>query len=135
KGRSLAIYVPNLNGGGLERVQLDLAPLFIAAGLKVTFLLGEARGTLLAEVPAEAQRVPLNTTRQLKALLPMVRYLRRARPEILFVHTEHAAIISLWARAIARSTTRIIVCQHSNLSGQSRRTRWQYRILPILFRL
>jgi glycosyltransferase involved in cell wall biosynthesis len=135
KGRSLTIYVPNLNCGGLERLQIDLAPFFIAAGLEVTFLLGAARGELLGNVPAEARVVTLNGTQQLKALLPIVRYLRRARPAILLVHTEHTAIISLWARAIARGATRIIVCQHNTLSAQSQRTRWQYRILPILFRL
>jgi glycosyltransferase involved in cell wall biosynthesis len=135
KGRSLAIYIPDLSGGGLERLQLDLAPLFIGAGLEVTFLLGTARGALLTQVPAEAQVVPLNAARQLMALLPIVRYLRRARPDILLVHTEHAAIISLWARAIARSATRVVVCQHNTASAQSRRKRWQFRILLVLFRL
>lgn len=135
KGRSLAIYMPDLSGGGLERLQLDLTPLFIAAGLEVTFLLGTARGALLTQVPAEARVVPLNAARQLRALLPIVRYLRRARPAILVVHTEHAAIICLWARVIARSSTRVIVCQHNTASAQSQRARWQFRILLVLFRL
>jgi glycosyltransferase involved in cell wall biosynthesis len=135
KGRLLVIYVPDLSGGGLERLQLDLAPLFIAAGLEVTFLLGTARGTLVTQVPAEARVVSLNVARQLSSLLPIVRYLRRARPDILLVHTEHPAILSLWARLIARTATRVIVCQHNTLSAQSRRTHWQFRILPVLFRL
>jgi glycosyltransferase involved in cell wall biosynthesis len=135
KGRSVAIYIPDLSGGGLERLQLDLAPLFIAAGLEVTFLLGTSQGALLTQVPAEALVVSLNAPRQLVTLLPIVRYLRRARPDILVVHTEHPAILSIWARVIARSATRIIVCQHNTLSAQSQRKHWQFRILPLLFRL
>jgi glycosyltransferase involved in cell wall biosynthesis len=135
KGQSLAIYLPDLSGGGSERLQLDLVPPFVAAGLEVTFLLGAARGTLLDQVPAEARVVSLDAPRQLLALLPIVRYLRRVRPAILLVNTEHAAIVSLWARAISRSATRIVVCQHNTFSAQSRRMHWQFRILPVLFRL
>jgi glycosyltransferase involved in cell wall biosynthesis len=135
KGRSLAIYLPDLSGGGSERLQLDLVPAFIAAGLDVTFLLGAARGPLLDQVPAEARVVSLEAPRQLLSLLPMMRYLRRARPDILLVNTEHAAIISLWARAMAHRGTRVVICQHNTLSAQSRRRQWQFRILPLLFRL
>jgi len=135
KGRSLAIYVPDLSGGGLERLQLDLAPQFIAAGYEVTFLLGTMKGALVAQVPAEARVVSLNAPRQLSALLPLVRFLRRARPDILIAHTEHAVIISLWASALARTATRVIVCQHQNMSAQIKRQSWQFRSLRVLFRL
>jgi glycosyltransferase involved in cell wall biosynthesis len=135
KGRSVTIYLPDMSGGGIERLQADLAPFFIGAGLRVTFLLGAARGVLLTQIPTDAAVVSLDASRQLAGLLPLARYLRRARPDILLVHLEHAAIISLWARVIACSATRIIVCQHAALSAQGQRNRWQYRILPSLFRL
>src|ERR1700761_1095301 len=91
-GKSLVIHVPDLSGGGAERLQLDLAPLFMAAGLKVTFLLGTEKGALCAQVPPGAEVVSLNTPRQLMALKPMARYLKAARPDILLVNTEHPAI-------------------------------------------
>jgi glycosyltransferase involved in cell wall biosynthesis len=135
KGKSLTIHVPDLSGGGLERLQLDLAPLFMAAGLKVTLLLGAEKGPLSSQVPAGVEVVSLNMPRQLMALMPIVRYLKRCRPDILVVNTEHPAILSLWARVIARSRVRIIVCQHQMVSAQFRRPAWQFRILRILFRL
>jgi glycosyltransferase involved in cell wall biosynthesis len=135
KGKSLTIHVPDLSGGGAERLQLDLAPLFMEAGIEVTFLLGTETGDLSAQVPTGASLVSLNTPRQLLALFPIVRYLRRARPDILLVNNEHPAIVSLWARVIARSRTRIVVCQHNTLSAQSQRKNWQFRMLPILCRL
>lgn len=135
KGKSLTIHVPDLSGGGVERLQLDLAPLFMDAGLRVTFLLGSEQGVLSPQVPAGATVVSLNAPRQLLALFPIVRYLRRARPDILLVNTEHPAILSLWARVIAGSHTRIVICQHNTLSAQSRRKNWQFRMLPLLCRL
>jgi glycosyltransferase involved in cell wall biosynthesis len=134
-GRSLAIHCPDLNGGGMERLQLDLTPHFIAAGLKVTLLLGEAKGALMTQVPAGAAMVSLDCPRQLASLMPMARYMRRQRPDILLVNAEHPTILALWARSIARGRTRIIACQHNTLSSQARRPLWQFRVLPALFRL
>jgi glycosyltransferase involved in cell wall biosynthesis len=135
KPRSLAIYVPDLSGGGLERLQLDLAPAFIAAGYKVTFVLNSARGALVNQVPAQAQVESLNARRQLLALQPLRRYLQSAQPDILLVHTEHTAIITLWARALARHCrTKVITCQHNTLSEQSHRRSWQFRIVVGLMR-
>jgi glycosyltransferase involved in cell wall biosynthesis len=135
EGRSLAIYLPDLSGGGAERLQIDLARCFIAAGLEVTLVLAAARGALLPQVPPEARTIALGAARQRSALWPFVRYLRSERPDILCVHTEHTALAAIWARALARVATRIVVCQHNTLSAQSRRANWQYRVLPLLFRL
>jgi glycosyltransferase involved in cell wall biosynthesis len=134
-GKSLVIHVPDLSGGGAERLQLDLAPLFMAAGLKVTFLLGADTGVLQSQIPPGAEVVSLNAHRQLMSLIPIARYLRRTRPDILVVNTEHPAILALWARRIARSATRVLVCQHNTLSAQGRRPGWQFRMLPSLARL
>jgi len=46
-GKSLAILLPNLTGGGVERMSLDLARIFKQEGCDVTFILVEARGDLL----------------------------------------------------------------------------------------
>jgi glycosyltransferase involved in cell wall biosynthesis len=133
--RSLVIYLPDLSGGGVERLQLDLAPLFLESGLKVTFLLCRAEGALIDEVPEEVRLISLNKRRQLAALFPLARYLRRERPTFLIAHTEHTSIIALWARSIARVSTRVVICQHNTVSAQAAHKQWQYRILLILFRL
>jgi glycosyltransferase involved in cell wall biosynthesis len=134
-GKSLVIHVPDLSGGGVERLQLDLAPLFTAAGLEVTFLLGADTGALRSQIPPGVGVISLNAPRQLMSLIPIARYLRRTCPDILLVNTEHPAILSLWARGIARSPTRVVVCQHNALSAQGRRPGWQFRMLPSLARL
>jgi glycosyltransferase involved in cell wall biosynthesis len=134
-GKSLAIHAPDLSGGGLERLLLDLVPAFSEAGLRVTLLLGSLSGALSSQVPPGIKVVSLGGGRQLTALWPIVRYLRRERPDILLVNNEHPAILSLWAKRLARARTAVVICQHSVLSAQSRRRSWQFRMLPVLFRL
>ena len=45
----ISILLPDLRGGGAERVNLDLAQEFARAGHEVEFVLMQARGELLEE--------------------------------------------------------------------------------------
>ena len=46
----ISILLPDLSGGGAERVNIDLAHEFARAGHEVEFVLMQARGELLEEV-------------------------------------------------------------------------------------
>ena len=60
-GKSLAILLPNLTGGGVERMSLDLARIFKQEGCDVTFILVEARGDLLDVVAVSYTHLTLPT--------------------------------------------------------------------------
>ena len=75
-----AFFLPDLAGGGAERVCINLAAGFLERGLEVDFLLGCAAGSLLGAVPGEARVVDLGAVRTLSALLPLAGVLRRDRP-------------------------------------------------------
>lgn len=132
---SLAIYLPDLNGGGAERLHINLAPQFVAAGYRVTFLLDRLEGSLLSQLPQGCAVHALGANRQIRALPKLVRYLKRARPDVLIANTEHMNIMAVLARALARVPTRIIAIQHCTLSDRARRGSWKFRVLPVLFRL
>lgn len=135
RGMRLAVYLPDLAGGGAERLQVNLAPAFVAAGLEVTFVLDEAKGELLPAVPPEARIVPLNAHRTIAAVPRLVRYLRRERPDVLVSSLGHSNIAALWAAAMAGTGTPVVVTQHSVLSAETRRRSLKYRVLPLLYRL
>jgi glycosyltransferase involved in cell wall biosynthesis len=60
--RCVAIVMHGFSGGGMERSMLRLAEAFLARGLAVDFVVGQAKGELLGEVPAGARIVPLTKT-------------------------------------------------------------------------
>ena len=130
----LVVYLPDLSGGGAERLQVGLAPAFLAAGLRVTFLVHRRRGELLDAIPAGAQVVSLEVGRPLAALPRLIAFLRRERPELLLANTEHIAIVAIWAKLACASPTRIVVVQHSVLSRQAERAGLQFKALPFLYR-
>lgn len=132
---SLVIYLPDLSGGGAERLYLGLAPAFIEAGLDVTFLLDREGGELLGSVPAGARVVSLGASRQLAALPRLVRLLRRTRPDLLLSAMEHMNVMSVLARRVSGTRTKIVVSQHNALSEQAKRPGLKHRAVPLLYRL
>lgn len=131
---SLAIYLPDLSGGGAERLHLNLVPQFLALGYAVTFLVNRATGPLLAQLPTGCQLDILPARRQLTSLPSLVRYIKAHQPDLLVTNMEHMSVLAVLARRLARSKTRVVVIQHITLARPDARS-WGYAILPWLYRL
>jgi glycosyltransferase involved in cell wall biosynthesis len=113
--RPVALFVPELRGGGAQRVTLNLAEAFIKRGLKVDLLVGRAEGPLVDDVPDAANLVDFGS-RRLALLLPaVIRYLRATKPSALLTTLQGANIIGPLARCIARTDTRVVVREANTL--------------------
>jgi glycosyltransferase involved in cell wall biosynthesis len=132
---SIAIYLPDLSGGGAEHLHVMLASEFLKAGCAVTFVLDRATGVLLPRLPDGCIVEHLGVERPLKALSKLVAYLKRNTPDVLIANMEHQNIVTLWAKALSGTSTKILVTQHNTLSEQAKRPGWRYRLLPVLYRL
>ena len=133
RGKSLVVYLPDLAGGGVERIHINLAPHFLAAGLKLTFLLDRRAGSLVDKIPPGVDVHVLNASRQIAAIPRLVRYLQSHRVDCLLSNMEHANVICVWARRLAGARTKIIATQHNSFSDQVRRRSWKFKILPQLY--
>ncbi len=100
----LAVFLPSLEGGGAERVMLDLIGAAREQGTSVELVLAARRGDLVDEVPAGTVVVDLRQPRTATAVLPLARYLRRRRPRALLATLEHANVVALLAGALAPGT-------------------------------
>ena len=105
----IAIYLPSLRGGGAERVAVTLANAFARAGVYVDLVLVTREGPYLSEVDAGVRIVDLKARRVLGSLVPLVKYLRSARPTALLSMFHHANVLALVARRLAGVRTRIVV--------------------------
>lgn len=134
--RRLALLLPDMSGGGAERVALALMHAFLARGHPVDLVLVNRRGALLPLVPAGVEIVDLGAATLRQALVPLVRYLRTRRPHALHAMMWPLTVIAVVARLLARVPTRIVLSDHIALSkqyGGSPRTlralRWSVRLL------
>lgn len=109
----IALYLPSLQGGGAERVMIMLANNFSGRGYRVDLVLAEAKGAFLSEVAEGIRIVDLGKGRVLTSLVPLVRYLRRERPEAMLSAMCHANIVAIIARKLAGVKMRLAVSEHS----------------------
>jgi glycosyltransferase involved in cell wall biosynthesis len=112
----IAMYLPNLGGGGAERVAVYLANGLAERGYPTTFVLGEATGPYLADTSPDVRVVELKRRHTTTSILPLARYLRREMPAVLFSHLDYVNIGALAARALARVNTRVVPIVHMTYS-------------------
>jgi glycosyltransferase involved in cell wall biosynthesis len=112
----IALFLPSLRCGGAERVMVNLAGAFAERSFDVDLVVAEAAGPYLAQVPPQVRVIDLSAGRVLASLPRLVRYLRRYRPAALLSAMEHANLVALWARALARVPTRTVVSIHIAVS-------------------
>ncbi len=133
--RRFAIYLPSLLGGGAERSMLNLAVGMARQGLLVDLVLAEATGPYLPLVPPEVRLVDLRARRVLQSLPGLVRYLRQEKPLGLVSALDHANVVALWARRLARVPTRVAVCMQNTPSQDARHApSLRGRLLPLAMR-
>jgi glycosyltransferase involved in cell wall biosynthesis len=114
--KRIAILLPDLRGGGAERVAVNLAIAFVRRGYAVDMVLLSAKGEFLRELPREVRVVDLKVSRIRWVIFPLVRYLRSVRPTAVLPCMWPLTVIALWARALSRVPVRVVVAEHTTWS-------------------
>lgn len=116
----IAILLPDLRGGGAERVNLDLAHAFNRAGHQVEFVLMQARGEFLEEARASFSVVNLATPRARALPRALGWYLRQRRPGALIAAMWPLTVIAPLALRLSGHRCKVLVSEHGILSAQYR---------------
>ena len=120
----IAILLPDLRGGGAERVVVNLANSFAQRGYAVDMVLLSATGEFLADLLPGIRVVDLKVKRLRGALLPLVRYLSQSSPAALLTCMWPLTVFALLARTLTRVSTRVLVAEHTTWSRSELLSRW-----------
>ncbi|HEU4961010.1 MAG TPA: glycosyltransferase [Sphingomonas sp.] len=127
--RHILTFAQTLDGGGVERVQLRLAEDWLAAGRRVTLLLGCDAGPLAAERPRGLELVPLGAPAYHR-LYAAPRHVRALAPDAIFCPGNHYTSVAAWIRLRLGNACPPIVAKASNTfvrGDQGRLTAAGYR--------
>ncbi|ULQ46701.1 glycosyltransferase [Flagellatimonas centrodinii] len=116
KGRRISVLLPDLRPGGAERLHVNLARDWVERGLDVDFVLRNAVGELLDELPIGVRVVDLAVPRVRGLLRPLTRYLRREKPNGLLAAMWPLTVIAPVAGRMSGFRGRVVISEHSPLS-------------------
>jgi glycosyltransferase involved in cell wall biosynthesis len=136
RAMSIAIYLHDLSGGGVERQSLIIAEEFRRHGVDVTLVVHQLRGQLLDQVPAGLRVIDLASSRTLHDVPRLASFLRREEPDILVANVDLNNVAALLAKGLAASRAKIVICQHNPISSEYMRSEsWLYRNIGLAYKL
>ncbi len=114
KSKHIAFFVPSLRGGGAEKMMIHLANSFADRGLQVDLIMAEDSGVY--EIPENVNKVCFGVSKLKYSLFPLIKYLKKNKPDVLIATMEHTSIIAVLANFLARSRTKVIARVANTLS-------------------
>ncbi|KAF1695304.1 glycosyltransferase [Pseudoxanthomonas koreensis] len=124
----ISILLPDLRGGGAERVCLNLANDFASRGVPVQMVLMRADGELLPRLDQRVEVVDLGVVRVRNALWPLLQHLRQSSPAALLANMWPLTFLAALARWWSRVPCRLLVVEHTTWSTSPLMQRWLTRL-------
>ncbi|WP_038082075.1 glycosyltransferase [Thioalkalivibrio sp. ALgr3] len=107
---ALAFFIPGLNGGGAQKVVVNLANALVdLTDRPVHIVLARAEGEFLDEVRPEVKVVDLGTGRASRSIFALARYLRKERPAVLCSSLNYANVCASVAWHLAGKPCRLVL--------------------------
>lgn len=136
--KRVALFLPDMSGGGAERVVLAEARELVRRGFEVDLVLALGGGALIDLLPPGVRLIEFKARRLAASLLPLIRYLRREKPKALHATMWPSTVIAIAAHRLAGSKARLIVSDQVTLSQQitgGRQLAWLKRTTRLLYPL
>jgi glycosyltransferase involved in cell wall biosynthesis len=114
---SVTIFLPSLEGGGVERCFVVVANALAARGVEVSLALVRAEGPYLADVHPAVRVVDFRARRVWQAVPALVRHLRKARPGAVLSGLGHANAVAALAYRLSGSQSRLVLSEHAHLTS------------------
>jgi len=118
---NITVIIPDLRGGGAERVAVHLANHWCSRGIDVEIVIMRRHGEFLANLHPSIKLFDLQANRFRDVPFLLSRYFYERKPLVTLVHMWPLTSLAVLAWLIARSPGRLYLCDHTCLSEHVRR--------------
>lgn len=114
----MAFFLPSLEPGGAERNVVNLVNNFDKKKYAVSLVLGRAEGDFIKEISKSIPVIDINSSYgSLSLLFKLIKYFKKEKPDIFVSSFSRINIISILARGLSQSKTKIIATEHAVFSS------------------
>ncbi len=107
-------FLPDFGGGGAQRTLINLSAAFRQAGHDAILAAAQPDGPARAWVDPQVRTVPVGRGQLRHALFPLVRLIRKERPDVILSSVLDANIIAVAARVLAGPPYPKLVVRETN---------------------
>ena len=115
----ILIVLPDLHGGGAERLHVNLARHWTDLGHDVDFILLRKSGDLLKLVPDKVNIISINAYRIRQAVIPIYKILKKIKPDVVLSAMWPLTSITVISWIISRRKSKLFLSDHVVLSLDS----------------
>ncbi len=116
----IAIFMSDLDGGGAEKVMLNLASGLVQQNIDIDLVLVRKAGPYVSQIPSKVRLIDLKGKSLFRSLSLLIRYLKQEKPSILLSALEDTNIVAILANKLAGKITKVVVTVHNTLSQESK---------------
>ncbi|MCD9557569.1 glycosyltransferase [Photobacterium carnosum] len=125
--KKISLVLPNLAGGGAERVNIDLAIEF-SKYFAVDIVVCNAIGAFSEEAKKNFNVVDLQANSKIKIIKSLAKYIDDERPDCLIASMWGLTALVPFAKALAKHKPKLLLVEHSSLVNQFRYSQLKVRL-------
>lgn len=111
------LFIPSLGGGGAEKVVAILASyLANKKNVEVFLVVQNLDGVYWELINENVKIVNLNQTRALKSIIPLAKWIKNNKPDVVFSALSHVNVVASIAQKISGHKCKLILSEHSTVS-------------------
>ena len=103
-----------MQGGGAERVFINLAKILSGRGLSVELVVGNSEGELIKQIE-DVNLIDLRSSSVVRSIIPLYRHLRKSKPDVLMSAMPHANLAAIISAVLSGKKCKVISTVHENV--------------------
>ena len=132
--KKIAFFIPTLDGGGAQRVALNLARGLVGLGCEVDLLLVRKEGVLINSIPSGVKVISFEKSRTLYSIPGLVKVLWSREYDTLISFMNYVNICAAISYLLSFKKTPLIITEHKTFSrGGGIKWNWNSILTKILY--
>jgi len=112
----ISLFLPNLHGGGAERMMLNLAKGLLKFPVELELIVANLVGDYISEIPEGAKIVNLNSKKTIFSTFKFISHLKKNKPDVLISTLRRANIVAVLSKILTSKKFKLILREANSFS-------------------